>query len=148
MTNKTFNRHMTAIADKRIERTNIIGMRKMINVSLRADYGLSNSPMATVVPISDIDSLYQAIYNNRPTVLGELHDSGVKLLQNRRYKNRWTSAQQFTIDRIAQFQLVDWFSVGRFHVTPVYRVIGFDGVPFDFHNLSWQSGGNGPTVVS
>jgi hypothetical protein len=145
---KTFNRHMMAIANKQIERTNIIGMRKMINASLRADHGLSTSRCSTVVPMSDIDSLYRAIYHSCPIVLGELHDSGVKLLQDRRYKSRWTPAQQFTIDRIAQFQLVNWYNFDRFHVTPVYRVIGFDGAPFDFHNLAWQSGGNGPKVVS
>jgi hypothetical protein len=145
---KTFNRHMMAIANKQIERTNIIGMRKMINASLRADQGLSNPRRSTVVPMSYIDSLYRAIYHNCPIVLGELHDSGVKLLQDRRYKSRWTPSQQFTIDRIAKFRLVDWYNVDRFHVVPIFRVIGFDGVPFDFYNVSWQSGGNGPKVVS
>lgn len=159
---KTIARHKAAVTDGRIERTNVIGIRKALNEMERS----RNNPAELIDALFD---LTEAIAEHRPTVAGELHDSGLKVLRNPRYAKRWTAEQQIAIDTLDHFTLIrfDWIGPRGAHVVPVYAVwakvppvAGVDPFPpgvtyqaFAFRNIPWQSAWSlgeedGPRVVS
>lgn len=147
---KTIARHKAAVIAGRIEKTNVIGIRKALNEMER---NRSN-------PAELIDALFdltEAIAEHCPTVAGELHDSGLKVLRNPRYAKRWNDAQRAIINYpLVKFRLVRFDNIGPrgAHVVPVYRVIGDERMgAFTFRNIPWQSAWSlgeedGPRVVS
>lgn len=144
---KTIARHLAAVQSGTIEKTNVIGIRKAINAMER---NRTN-------PAELIDALFElteAIGKHRPTVAGELHESGLKVLRNPRYAKRWTPMQDCTIRSLDYFQLIrfDWIGPRGDHVVPVYRAVATDGASFAFRNIPWQSAWSlgekdGPRVV-
>lgn len=148
---KSVARHMAAVQFGKVEKTNIIGIRKAINAMKQGDW-----------PAEIIDAqfaLEQAIAEHRPIVVGTLHDSGLKVLRNPRYAKRWEQWQQQAIDAFDHFKLLRFDRVGnrgRYSV-PVYAVWakapgGGTYQAFAFRNIPWQTahyGGldDGPRVV-
>lgn len=143
-----FKKHLAAIERGMITKTNIIGLRKALNAMARKECGYSVSRTAPVISFSEADQLVSAVHKHHPQVGGELHETGLKLLRDRRYAKRWTPEQAAIIVNLAGFRLVDFFEFDRMHFTPVYRAISDTGKKFDFYNIAWQSGGNGPQIVS
>lgn len=95
---KSIARHTAAVTAGTVEKTNVIGIRKAINAIERG--GFSDK---------EIDALFkleETIAERRPVVAGALHESGLKVLRNPRYKNRWTEAQREIIGGLHYFQLV------------------------------------------
>jgi hypothetical protein len=137
--------HLAAIAKGEVDKSNVTGIRKALNATARRLSGLSVSRTAAKV---DGFELVEAVHANRPRVVGELHDSGIKLLRDRRYAKRFTYGQRDVIDNLSHFRLVDFEEVGRYYFVPVFAVYHPDGRSFRFYNVPWQSGGNGPTIVS
>lgn len=143
---KSIARHLAAVKSGRIEKTNVIGIRKAINELERNAYN----------PPEEIDALFElecAIKECRPVVTGALHDSGLKVLRNPRYTKRWNDAQREVIGNACEFRLIRFDRMGlrgRYSV-PVYQVSnGFHA--FAFRNIPWQTayfGGfdDGPRVV-
>lgn len=149
----TFKKHIAAIESGRIERSNIIGIRKALNAWGRQSRGYSVSRTAPRVAIEDINGAEHAIERHHPTAIGQLHESGLKVLRNPRYRRRWTEAQQRIIDGACRFDLIRFDPVadGRNWV-PVWRVISRDGEHFAFRNIPWQTAWSfgeedGPRVV-
>ena len=138
--------HTADIESGFVTRTNIIGIRKALNAQWRRNNRYGTGCTAPRISSGALDHMIQTIRYNKPIVTGELHDSGVKLLQSPRYRKRWTPAQAAIIASIAQFQLVDWFDHARGAFVPVFRVIGTNGESFNYYNIPWQSGGNGPEL--
>jgi len=155
--NKALQAHYDAIKAGQVTKTNVIGIRKALNAAERRYLRRQ--------PNDDLDAdaigLVDIIIEHRPRVVGELHDSGLAVLKNPRYAKRWTNTQLQEIDAIDHFKLISYKSVGDiFH--PIYAVwvkmppcVGpdpfFDGAiyeAFRFINVPWQSGGNGPEIVS
>jgi hypothetical protein len=85
---KSVARHMAAVQSGKVEKTNIIGIRKAINAIERDG--------ETAAMIDAVFKLECAIAEHRPAVVGSLHDSGLKVLRNPRYAKRWT--QRAAID--------------------------------------------------
>lgn len=117
-----------------------------------------STPLGT---LEQADALLEAIRKHRPRVTGQLHDTGITLLRNPRYKKRWAAYQREAIDSLDHFRLVDFDQEGRWgeYAVPVYQVWAkvppkgdaLDGgsyAAFAFRNIPWQSGGDGPEVVS
>lgn len=138
--------HLADIESGFVTRTNIIGIRKALNADWRNSRGYGNSRTSPSISSDELDSVIAAINSNKPIVQGELHDLGVKLLQSKRYAKRWNARQSAIIADIAQFHLVDWFDANRGYYIPVFRVIGTNGDSFNYYNIPWQSGGNGPEL--
>lgn len=146
--NKTAQKHLDAIRAGAVAKTNVIGLRKLLNASVREATGWSISTTACVVDLDDLDTIVSAIGEHRPRVIGELHESGLAVLRNPRYAKRLQWQRSF-IGRIDHFRLVRFDGIGRRedHYVPVYSVHDAAGSHlFTFRNIPWQSGGDGPEI--
>lgn len=142
----TFHRHLAAIESGRVTKTNIIGIRKALNNMLRIEHRLS--PNRCNVTVDQAIALHDALIRHRPIVIGEMVDSGIKVLTNRRYAKRWTEQERAIVDDIDSFRLVGYEMFERECASyPIYSVSGCNGDSFRFINIPWQSGGNGPEPV-
>ncbi len=141
-------KHIEAIKAGKVTKTNVIGLRKAINAWERIDRGLSVSRAMSKVTFEDIETAGILLDSVRPLVVGELHDSGVKVLNNPRHK-RALAGVKGVIENLAGFRLVGFEWVGKYqmHVTPIYEAFDTRGRTFCFINLPWQSGGKGPEVL-
>lgn len=140
------NQHLAAIESGRVTKSNVIGLRKALNADARRDAGYSVSSVAPKLSGHELRRTIDALTEHHPTVLGELHDSGVKLLRSPRYAKRLASVRSIIESRSIRFDLVRFHWIDALHVVPVYRCISFAG-SFTFYNVPWQSGGNGPEIV-
>jgi hypothetical protein len=145
--NATAKKHMRAICSDSVEKTNIIGLRKIINAQWRKDHGYSVSRVAPKVTRQEVADLIREMEHHQPKVTGELHASGLKLLQDRRYRHRLEGVRDI-IANLDCFRLIGFIEAGEYggHHVPVYRAIAKDGRKFTFYNVPWQSGGDGPQL--
>lgn len=130
-------RHMAAIESGNVTKTNVIGLRKAVVSVERQRRGWSSNRITATG--DEVDAALAALETKRPIVRGELHESGVKLLTDRRYKRRLESVA----DRIAElqgFSLIGFYEVNSHAIAfvPVYRAFGNAGC-FDFYNVPWQA---------
>jgi hypothetical protein len=145
---KTIQRHIAAIQSGAVERTNVIGIRKALNADARARAGFRNGTTSPKINDNALAELMFELDRTRPRVTGDLHDSGLKLLRDRRYAKR-LAAYADIIEWPSHFELWGWEAFGRrgeYHV-PIYRLVGQNGGAFKFYNVPWQSGGNGPEII-
>lgn len=145
---KSAENHLAAIKSGKIERGNIIGLRKLINAGERDARGWSIGRTSAVVGLADLDKIESAISEHHPTAVGELHAGGLAVLRNQKYKGRWNDLQRRVIDGASRFDLLRFDRIGSngVHCVPVFRVINRDGESFVYRNIPWQSGGNGPEI--
>lgn len=143
---KAFQRHYAAITSGEVTKTNVFGLRKALNKAARAANGWSVSDTAAITEEEAIE-LDRAVEKHEPRVVGELHDSGVAVLRNPRYAKRWTAGEAAIIADLDSFRLVGFDPVGSTGHVPRYRAVARNGASFEFVNVPWQSGGNGPEVV-
>lgn len=148
----TFQKHLAAIRSGRITRSNIIGLRKAFNAFEQSRQGSSTGRTSPRITADEYSEAERAIEEFHPTVTGELHESGLKVLRNKRYAKRWSERQQRIIDRACRFDLIrfDWISSRQ--CVPVYRVTSRDFEGFAFRNIPWQTAyysglEDGPRVV-
>jgi hypothetical protein len=143
----SFQKHIDAIASGEVTKTNIIGLRKAMNATV-----FPHLYCKRLAASSDlIEQVYLAlamIDRDNPKVVGDLHDSGVKTLQNKRYAKRLAEYQD-VIEWPSHFELCGFDKIGAYgqYVVPIYRLTGQNGGTFKFMNIPWQSGGNGPEIV-
>jgi hypothetical protein len=145
---KTAQKHLNAIRSGFVDRSNVIGLRKLINASERKAAGYSVSVTACAVDWHDLDLIEDALADCKPIVTGALHDSGLALLRSPRYAKRLHYQQGF-IARIHAFRLVRFDRIDAYNrvTVPVYRCEDATGSHlFTFRNIPWQSGGNGPEI--
>lgn len=155
----TAQRHLAAIRAGEVTKSNVIGIRKALNHVARLESGLSgNRSNVTPAEVREIES---AIAQHRPRVTGELHDSGLALLRSPRYRKR-LEAFAPAIAALDSFRLVGFEPIDSLHFVPVYAA--WAAVPpckgpdpfapgatyeaFRFRNVAWQSGGDGPEIIS
>jgi hypothetical protein len=145
----TAKKHMRAICSDSITKSNVIGLRKIFNAQWRKDMGYSVSRVAPNVTRQEVADLQREMEHHQPKVTGELHDSGLKLLQDRRYAKRLEQVADIIANldcfRLIGFTEIDTGIGGGNHY-PVYRAIAKDGRKFTFYNVPWQSGGDGPQL--
>jgi hypothetical protein len=147
--NKTAKKHLDAIDSGMITKTNVIGIRKLLNSLWRQERRYSTSCTSPKASFADADEIVAVIHKMKPIVTGDLHESGLKLLRSKRHSKRLESVQSI-INRIEKFQLIDFqeFKTGSSPLHyPIYRAIALNGDSFDFYNIPWQSGGNGPELL-
>lgn len=95
---KAYQAHLKALAEKVVTKTNVIGIRKLLNSTSRMSRGWSVSGNPKGTP-QQADTLLSMLRHQVPIVEGELVESGKKLLRDKRYAKRWTAGQQMMIDR-------------------------------------------------
>lgn len=144
----TWEKHLAAIEAGRVTKSNVIGIRKAINARWRTERGYSGSRTAPDWTAFQIAHVERLLDEKEPAVVGDLHDSGVKLLRSRRWRSRFNEAQLAIIHAPhVLFSLVRFDRIGHggSHCVPVYRITAFAG-NFLFRNIPWQSavyGGDG-----
>lgn len=145
----TLAKHIAAIKSGAVDRSTVTGLRKLLNASARAAAGWSTSATGgTVVSPDDVTALLDLLNVVKPSVIGELVDSGRAQLTNRRYAKQLSSMADIVAD-IQGFKLIGFEPYGTYldHYTPVYRAYNLAGKSFPFINLPWQSGGHGPEIM-
>ena len=141
-----FDKHLAAITSGTVTKPNVIGIRKLIKAADRRRRGLSLSVTSPFFHDGDDKALLKALESNPPKVAGDLHDSGLKLLQSRRYRKRLLVVADI-ISTITEFRLVGFDWAGQIETqTPIYRAVSPLG-SFTFLNVPWQNGGDGPQVI-
>jgi hypothetical protein len=144
----TIKAHLDAIRAGAVTKTNVIGIRKAINHAERIANGWSgNRSSATLDDVFELESAAETI---KPVVHGELHASGLKLLEARRYRKRLKDAGvDYIIATLDNFRLIGFGRIGRRgeYAVPIYRATSVHGQSFDFQNIPWQSGGDGPEIL-
>ena len=149
MPKSTFATHLDAIKSGTVTKTNVIGLRKALNTVTRKHQGWSTSSTAPKVTSTETEAALEALRECRPIIAGELHETGLKQLQNRRYRKHLEDVADI-IPNIARFRLVDFEMFGKHanYAVPVYHAETEDGKSgFCFINIPWQSGGKGPEVL-
>jgi len=149
MDKSTFSAHLDAINSGTVTKTNVIGLRKALNAVEREYQGWRTSRTSPKVTGAETEAALEALQECRPIVTGELHETGLKQLQNRRYRKQLEGVADI-LPNIARFRLVDFEMFGRRadYAVPVYRAETEDGKSgFRFINIPWQSGGKGPEVL-
>jgi hypothetical protein len=143
----TAQKHLSAITAGEVTKSNVIGIRKAMNHVARLRAGWSgNRSNATAL---DVSRMVEALRMVEPRVVdGALCASGLKLLQSPRYAKRLAPVADI-IAALDTFRLVRFDPIGDgLHVIPIYRATATDGRSFLFRNIPWQSGGNGPEIVT
>lgn len=144
----TFEEHMKAIQSGELTKRNVISLRKAINADERRRAGYSVSSTAPKqLSESQWEKIMDALARVKPKVVGELHESGMKLLKSKRYKRQLESVSEI-IEELESFHLVGFDILGEGYAVPVYRAKGASGKSFPYSCRSWQSGGNGPQIES
>lgn len=147
--NKTAQKHLDAIRAGKVDRTNVIGLRKLINASERAARGYSVGVTACTVSGDDLLTIENALGTCCPVVCGELHTSGLALLRSPRYAKRLQNYLP-ALEGEVNFHLIRFDRIDNYSrvTVPVYRVTkGDDHMHlFTFRNIPWQSGGEGPEI--
>lgn len=144
----TFDKHMSAIRHT-VTKSNIIGIRKALNAFERSQRRYSTSCTSPNWTFTRVQACLSAVLRVQPVISGEWHDSGVATLKRAltRYKGRFNAAHARIIGDIWHFRLVDWHCEESLHWYPVIRCVAGDGTYFDFINIPWQSGGDGPMLA-
>lgn len=155
----TFAKHLAAIERGEITRSNVIGIRKLLNGSARRAAGWFVGMTTPLGTLEQADAILDAIRKHRPRVAGELHDGGLKVLRNPRHAKRLAPYAD-SIAAADHFRLVDFEQMGRddAYSVPIYALWStvppkgdaLDGGTYEafrFRNIPWQSGGNGPEIV-
>lgn len=147
MAQSTFERHLAAIQSGEVTRTNVIGIRKAINAAERKANGWSVPRGA--MPPAQAWELEAWVEREQPRVVGDLHDSGLTVLRNKRYAKRLAQYAD-VIEWPDHFELVRFDRIGSRggYAVPVYRLVGANGGSFKFMNIPWQSGGDGPEILA
>lgn len=145
---KTFDVHLAAIRSGEITKTNVIGIRKALNADARRGYGYSNGRISPKVTPDEIGKIGDMLRNHQPRVVGELHETGLRQLQAKRYRRQLASVADI-VAGITSFHLVGYEMVGNrgLYATPLYEARDAKGRAFRFINTPWQNGGNGPEIV-
>lgn len=142
---KTAKKHFDAINADCVTRSNVIGLRKAFNQDNRRSHGWSVAHTFTI-PRADIRALFGAICVRSPKIVGELHDSGLAVLRNKRYAKR-LAAYADIIAAIDHFRLIGFEQFNGDNYFPIYRAITLDGRSITFYNIPWQANGNGPEIL-
>ena len=139
--------HLAAVESGQIDRGNVTGIRKLVSSSTRASMGWSVGGGQPKAPLEDVESVLSAITERQPLAKGELHDNGLKVLRNRRHRRALEEVASIA-ETVTGFRLVDYELRGRSggYFVPIWRAESPAGW-FDFINIPWQSGGDGPEVL-
>ena len=144
---KVAARHLAAIESGQIDRGNVTGIRKLVSSSIKASRGWRVGGGQAKASLEDVESVLSAIMERKPLATGDLHDNGQKVIRNRRHRRALEGVASIA-DTVTGFRLVDYELRGRIgdYFVPIWRAESPAGW-FDFINIPWQSGGNGPEVL-
>lgn len=144
---KAMQKHLAAIEGGLVNQTNVIGIRKALNSYWRAERGYSYSDTNPPMTRDEYNRLFPLLREKAPIVEGRLHETGVKLLQSKRYKSRLKDVAHI-VSNLTMFRLVDFnISYQDGTATPVFKAFNSKGEGFKYICRPWQSGGNGPEIL-
>lgn len=139
--------HMAAIQSGQITKTNVIGLRKILNANARRVRGYSVSSTCPKYTPAEVEALERALARRKPRVVGRLHETGLKLLQSKRYRKRLAPVAAI-VAKLDSFRLVGFDMIDHdMHAIPIYEARA-GRKAFVFRNVPWQAGGNGPEIIT
>jgi hypothetical protein len=145
--------HLAAIRAGRVDKGNIIGIRKALNAAalIRHGYSVGSTTPKLAYDSARLVRLEAAIAHHQPHVTGELLLTGMALLESPRWRNRFNTLERETIADIDTIRLARFDWINATHCVPVYRVKGCNGHDFLYRNIPWQTAWSmglesGPTV--
>lgn len=146
---KAFEVHLAALSLGEITKTNVTGLRRAFMADARRHSGRSVSSTAPKATEKQLERAQELIVKRKPAVIGTLHESGLAVIRSKRNRRALADVAEIATD-VVKFRLVDFEMRGRWgdYFVPIYRAETSDGRHFDFVNVPWQSGGNGPEVLS
>lgn len=157
---RTFAAHLAAVEAGSVTKTNVIGIRKLLNGAERRAQGWSVGMTTPLGTRAEAAQILSAIAEHRPRVTGELHDGGLAVLRNHRHAKRLADFAD-SIAALDHFRLIGFDALGRHgaHHVPVYAAWAkippkgdaLDGGTYEafcFRNIPWQSGGDGPEILN
>lgn len=147
---RPIEKHIAAIQSGSIDKTVVIGLRKAFNTFSRITYRYSVSSTQTQITIGEFETVTDLLAEIKPRVVGELHDSGIAMLQSKRYRKQLERYADI-IAEIDHFALVGYEEINANRASyfyPVFRARGKSGRSFPFYVVPWQAGGNGPVIAS
>lgn len=140
--------HIADIKAGTVTKTNVIGIRKALNADARrVNHPSMRSCTDPKISHKALGAIIDALATRKPIVTGELHESGLKLLRSKRYAKRLAPVADIIAD-LESFRLIGFDDHGSHgqRYAPIYRATGA-GKYFDFWNIPWQSGGDGPEIL-
>lgn len=147
----TFALHFAAVKSGKVEKANVTGIRKALNTYARISHGYGAGRTAPRWSFDELDAITAAIYQHKPKISGELHDTGFAVIRSPRWSKRFAGHDLAAVDhfRLARFDDLD---PRGFQVIPVYHACDKRGVVlFTFRNVPWQTAftfglESGPTI--
>lgn len=147
MPKTSFDKHIEAIKAGEVTKTTVIGLRKAMNADIRRSSGWSTSSKSPKVDPATLAAAIELVEATHPIVTGELHETGLKQLQSKRYAKKLANVGDI-IARIKTFRFAGFEYIGRGdQVTPLYYAEDDQHRGFFFINTPWQSGGQGPELL-
>lgn len=140
-------KHCRAICRSEVTSANVRGLKKILNADWRRARGYSTGVTSPNVCKEEVEQLNAAIAEHLPQVIGDLHDSGLKLLRGRRYAKRLAPVADIIAD-LKRFHLIGFEEIGNGNHVPLFRAFDSRGRHFTFRNIAWQSGGDGPEILA
>lgn len=133
-----YQKHMAAIERGEIDKTTVIGLKKLVNMDWRRARGYSISSTAPKASPQEVEALQIAMRERAPAVVGELHESGVKVLRSDRFRRQLRDVADLVEEGPILFRLVGFADIGRGHFLPIYQVETRRG-SFRFQHVPWQA---------
>lgn len=138
-------KHIAAIKSGVVTKSNVIGIRKVLNTNYRKAGGWSISTTAPKFTYDEYQELCNALHFTKPVISGGLFESGLRLLTSPRGLRKLSDVSDLINSGIENFRLME-FAEFRHCFYPVYRAETRKG-NFSFYCIPWQSGGDGPVLI-
>lgn len=155
---KPYNTHKAALESGTVGESFVNGMRRALHALDRKAANLSTSSTSSKMTRAELDDLLGMIYEKQPRIEPNQSAKGLAWLMDKwktprgveRKNNPYGYREQNVLANFSHFTLVDFYDAGnhyRSFFLPVYRVHSKDCGSFDYYAASWQSGGNGPSII-
>lgn len=131
------NKHLAAIRAGTVTKSNVIGLKLAILADERRRMGYSVSEVAPKLQGEGLQETLRELHARQPLVTGELVASGIKTLQDRRYRKRLAKVAD-TLASLDAFRLVG-FELCDGSAFPVYLAESRLGGAFTFYHVPWQA---------
>ena len=80
--NPTTAKHLAAIRAGEVDRSNVNGIRKLLNGAARREAGYPVGMSTPKGTMEEADEVLAELEHRRPKVVGDLHETGLKLLRD------------------------------------------------------------------
>lgn len=134
------NKHLAAIRAGAVTKSNVIGLQKAVRADYRRARGWGVGATAPNLQGEELAETLRELHARQPLVTGDLVASGIKTLQDRRYRKRLAKVAD-TLASLDAFRLCGFEFIGErdAHLATVYLAESRLGGSFKFYHVPWQA---------